>query len=190
MANNINKKFIELLEKLQEKHPDDKDLQDFMQCIVEPDEDQNKTSKSPFVRRVMVSPETMDAAQMLINAGVTDPNIIHEQTGIPMEALAVMGLEVPVHDYVIPIMRVSAGFVSVKGVSPEDALTMFEHNVAHAIVPKDAPSDASGIKVARDLNIIEFLTDLAEEGIIGHITDSGLVSPLAKADKAPEGPLN
>lgn len=180
MTNNLDKEIIDRLKKIKAKYPEDKDLQDFLQDVLDSNDDQNETDESTYVRQIEVSSETMDAAKMLIDAGVRDANIIHEKTGIPMEALAVMGLDVPTHNYVIPVTRMSLGFVSVKGISPEDAITMLEHNGDEKAIAKAISDDDIVVGIADDYEIIEAFTELAEKGAMDNVTDTGLVSPMVE----------
>lgn len=182
MTNNLDKSIIDRLKKIKAKHPEDEELQDFLQDVLDSNDDQDETDESTYVRQIEVSSETMDAAQMLIDAGVTNPDIIHEQTGIPMEALVAMGIEVPVRNYVIPVTRMSLGFVSVKGVSSEDALTMLEHNGDEEAIAKAISDDDVVLGMADDYEIIEAFTALAEKGAMGNVTDTGLVSPMVEVN--------
>lgn len=190
MTNHIDKSVIDLLKKMQEKHPDDKDLQDFLKSVLSPDDNQQTADESSHTRRITISCKTMNTMQRLMYKGVTDPIVIHEQTGIPMEALAVMGMEVPVHDYVIPIKYTSSkmeisGLVSVKAVSPEDALATFESNLPEIlsnIIPTHEQSfdKDSYTQIMDDTDTIKRLTELNENGFIDNIADSGLISPVVK----------
>lgn len=180
MNNNIDKETIERLKKIKAKHPEDKDLQDFLQDVLDSNDDQDEADESTYVRQIEVSSETIDEAKKLIDAGVTNPDIIHEQTGIPMEALAVMGIEVPAHDYVIPVMRLAIGFVSVKGISPEDAVTMLEHNGDETAIAEEVSYDEIAVGMEDDPDIIKSFTELAEKGATENVTDTGLVSPLVE----------
>lgn len=186
----VDKSVIDLLKKMGERHPDDKELQDFLQYALGPDNDPNSTNEDTYIRRVKVSAETMNAAQMLISAGITSPTVIHEQTGIPMEALVGMRIEVPVHNYVIPVTSMSVGLVSVQGVSPEDAMTMLAHHEKDINLSEILSEDEPVLGIADDLELIETLTKFAEEGLIDDITDSGLISPVVKANNTLKGPSN
>lgn len=190
MTNHIDKSVIDLLKKMQEKHPEDKDLQDFLKSVLGSDSNQQTDDESSHTRRITISCKTMNTMQRLMYKGVTDPIVIHEQTGIPMEALAVMGMQVPVRDYVIPIKYTSSkieisGLVSVKAVSPEDALATFESNLPEIlsnIIPTHEQSfnKDSYTQIMDDTDTIECLTKLSENGFMDNIVDSGLVSPVVK----------
>lgn len=217
MSNYIDKNIIDLLNKMQEKYPEDKDLQAYFQSILGPDNNPNKTDESSYTRQIVISCETMNTLRKFMYNNITDPIIIHEQTGIPMEALAVIGIKVPVHNYVIPVRYTSskmtinsklaslhitcecenvpkaymlAGLVSVKAVSPEDALATLENNIDDAHLPEILPNTISiheqsfdkdpYVEITNDTDIIESLTKLVEKGFMGNIIDSGLVSPVVK----------
>lgn len=190
MTNHIDKSVIDLLKKMQEKHPEDKDLQDFLKSVLSSDSNQQTDDESSYTRRIPISCKTMVAIQSLIYKGITDPTIIHEQTGIPMEALAGMGMQVPVHDYVIPIKYTSSkieisGLVSVKAVSPEDARATLACNLPEIlsnIIPAHEQSFGkdSYTQIMDDTDTIECLTKLSENGFMDNIVDSGLVSPVVK----------
>lgn len=219
MTNYINEDILYLLKKLQGKHPDDKDLQDFLRLTITPDHTEHDSVKTHYIRRVKVSTANLDETQSLIDLGITDPDTIHRRTGIPMEGLIAMGIKVPVHDYVLPvnytsstmpvnyvasktspvyaspqmpIVYRSSGFVTVKAISPEDALTMLEHNInalditkilTHTVLVHDSSINATPrLEITGDPAIIQPLTKLAEKGVINDVIDSGLVSPLVKVN--------
>lgn len=217
MTNHIDKSVIDLLKKMQEKHPEDKDLQDYLQFVLGPDDDPTEADESSYILRIVISCETMDTVRKFMHNGVNDPVIIHKQTGIPMEALAVIGIKVPVHDYVIPVKYASSkmeiddklaslyatcghenvpkaymltGLVSVKAVSPEDALATLESHIDDVHLPEILPNTISTreqsfdedpyVEIMDGTDTIERLTELAENGFIGNVVDSGLVSPVVK----------
>lgn len=121
--------------------------------------------------------EVKAATQKLIDTGMTDPIILHAKTGIPMEILVEMGIKVPVHRYIIPLTHETPGFISVKcisvkGVSPKDAITTLK-NKSNTIAA------SAGLKVIADPSIIKRVTKLKKDGMIENTIDSHLISDAA-----------
>lgn len=210
----MNKKYaIKFLKKMRQKYPKNKNLKEDKNC-------EESTASEKFSSNNNHIPTTIvSKTQKLIDAGITDAKILHEKTNIPMEALAAMGLKVPVRDYVfhvnytssempinsmlsrmpvacksespkIPKAYMLTGLVSVKAVSPSDAIATFKSNIDSVnlseILPDTIPMYKLSQKtdpyvdITNDPVSIESLTELNENGFINNIINTGLISPIAK----------
>lgn len=201
----MNKKYdMKFLKKMSKKYPEDKELKEFLDSIEEKEcKESTNSGKSPddnvYVRSVHIPGAIVDRTQELINAGITDAKTLHEKTGIPMEALAAMGIDVPVREYVVPVTCQYIGLVSVKAVSPEDAFTTLACSHNNAVAPTGIIREPIVSGLMDDEDLSETLTNMHEKGLIPEITDSKLASPIARNDyepelidmpKKPKGPLS
>ena len=137
--------------------------------------DPSNPSSPDYDKYLKAKAKVKAATQKLIDTGMTDAILLHKETGIPMEMLVEMGIKVPVHEYIIPVTYEVLGFISIKGVSPKDAVTALKNK--HDTI--DTPTD---LKVIDDPSVIEKLTKLNKKDLIEDIIDTHLISDTAVAN--------